>query len=290
MPRNLDIATLRSFVAVADTGGVTRASVQMNLTQSAVSMQLKRLEEQFGLSLLDRSARTIALTSQGEQLLVYARRLLELNDEAWGRMTNKAFEGEIAFGAPHDVIYPHIPGVLQRFAAEYPRVRVMLRDATSKDLKAMFTRGEMDLIMTTERGLDSGGETLAQERLAWIGAARGNAWRQRPIPLAAVSGCMFRQTSIEALEERDLSWRMAAESDTLTAVEASVSADLAIQAQLEGTITARFEVIRHGGALPRLPVYCINMYVGNGPRSDLSCRLAEFLRQAYCCAESVAAE
>ena len=98
MPRNLDLTALRSFTAVADAGGVTRAAAQLNLTQSAVSMQLKRLEESLGLQLLDRSARRIALTAQGEQLLAYARRLLALNDEAWGRLTHPAFEGVLDFG------------------------------------------------------------------------------------------------------------------------------------------------------------------------------------------------
>ena len=122
MLRNLDLTALRSFTAVADAGGVTKAAAQLNLTQSAVSMQLKRLEESLGLPLLDRSARTIALTAQGEQLLGYARRLLALNDEAWGRLTHPAFEGAIDVGAPHDIIYPQVPRVLQRFVAEYPRV------------------------------------------------------------------------------------------------------------------------------------------------------------------------
>ena len=140
MPRNLDLTALRSFAAVADAGGVTRAAALLNLTQSAVSMQLKRLEESLGLALLDRSARTIALTAQGEQLLAYARRLLALNDEAWGRLTHPAFEGVIDFGVPHDIIYPHVPGVLQRFAAAYPRVKLQLHSLYTSGLKEQLAR------------------------------------------------------------------------------------------------------------------------------------------------------
>ena len=98
MPRNLDMTALRSFVAVAEAGGVTRAAGFLNLTQSAVSMQLKRLEENLGQNLLDRSARQIALTAQGEQLLGYGRRMLALNDEVYSRLTDKSFEGEITLG------------------------------------------------------------------------------------------------------------------------------------------------------------------------------------------------
>ena len=104
MPRNLDLTALRSFVAVADAGGVTRAAGLLNLTQSAVSMQIKRLEEALGLTLLDRSRRGVALTAEGEQLLRYARRMVALNDEAVARMTANEYEGEITLGVPHDVV------------------------------------------------------------------------------------------------------------------------------------------------------------------------------------------
>jgi DNA-binding transcriptional LysR family regulator len=115
MARNLDITALRSFVAVADCGGVTRAAGYLNLTQSAVSMQLKRLEESLDSHLLDRSARTIALTASGEQLLSYARRMLELNDEVYGRLTAQEYEGEIVLGVPHDIVYPSIPRCCNSF-------------------------------------------------------------------------------------------------------------------------------------------------------------------------------
>ena len=111
--RNLDVTTLRSFVAVAEAGGVTRAAGFLHLTQSAVSMQLKRLEELLGLELLDRSGRTIALTASGEQLLVYARRMVALNDEVMTRLTDQAYDGQIALGVPHDIIYPVIPQVFK---------------------------------------------------------------------------------------------------------------------------------------------------------------------------------
>jgi DNA-binding transcriptional LysR family regulator len=107
--RNLDITTLRSFVAVADSGGVTRAAGFLHLTQSAVSMQLKRLEELLGLELLDRSGRTIALTASGEQVVAYARRMIALNDEMIARLTDQSHEGVISLGVPHDIVYPAIP-------------------------------------------------------------------------------------------------------------------------------------------------------------------------------------
>ena len=281
MARNLDLTALRSFVAVSDAGGVTRAAAQLNLTQSAVSMQLKRLEDSLGQPLLDRSARTIALTAEGEQLLGFARRMLALNDEAWGRMTNQAFEGEITIGVPQDVMYPHIPRVLQRFAQEYPRVRVMLQSDVTIDLKARFARNEVDLIIATEAEAEPGGELLDRQPLVWVGAPNGQAWRARPVRFGSTARCMFRRPAIEALEAAGVPWQLAVDSVSCSAVEVSVTADLGIFVQLAGSIPARCEEIRHGGALPVLPDFSITMYVNDGPRAALTERLAGFMRQAY---------
>jgi DNA-binding transcriptional LysR family regulator len=290
MTRNLDLTALRSFVAVADAGGVTRAAAQLNLTQSAVSMQLKRLEESLGLALLDRSGRTIALTAQGEQLLAYARRLLALNDEAWGRLTHPAFEGMVNLGVPHDIIYPHIPGVLRQFAAEYPRVRLQLHSLYTSGLKELFARGEMDLILTTEVGIDSGGEALACDPLVWTGAPGGQAWKARPLRFGSCTQCVFKRPALEALEAAGIPWELAVDSVSTQAVEASVSADLAVSVQMSGAVPAHSEIVRHGGALPELPLHYVNMYVGTGARSAVAQRLATLIRQAYGVAESLAAE
>jgi DNA-binding transcriptional LysR family regulator len=286
MARNFDLTALRSFMTVADAGGVTRAAGQLNLTQSAVSMQLKRLEDALGRPLLDRSGRGIALTAEGEQLVGYARRMLALNDEAWGRMTNQAFEGEINFGVPHDVIYPHVPRVVQRFAAEYPRVRVRLHSHYTADLKEMLPRGEMDLIMTTETEVGPGGETLKREPLVWAGAQGGQIWRARPVRFASVTRCMFKRTAIEALEAAGTPWELVVDSVSFSAVEASVAADLGIFVHLRGSVPSICEEIRHGGALPELPDYLVNMYLGGtGRRAELAARLAAEVRAAYCCPE-----
>ncbi|WP_380053449.1 LysR family transcriptional regulator [Falsihalocynthiibacter sp. SS001] len=281
MPRNLDLTSLRSFVAVAEAGGVTRAAGFLNLTQSAVSMQLKRLEESLDLSLLDRSARTIALTAAGEQLLTYARRMLALNDEVFVRMTDQAYEGEIVLGVPHDIVYPAIPEVLRRFNAEYPRMRVHLLSSFTVGLKEKFQRGEADIILTTEDGCDAGGETLMTRDLVWVGAPGGVAWRNRPLRLAYEARCMFRAAAQRALDEADIPWEMAVESDSTRTIEASVSADLAIHSVLEGMEAPHLEQIRHGGALPDLGSKKVNMFVSELATSQVAQDLAEILRQAY---------
>ncbi|MEM8787362.1 MAG: LysR family transcriptional regulator [Pseudomonadota bacterium] len=290
MPRNLDLTALRAFVTVAETGGVTRAAGQLNLTQSAVSMQLKRLEEALGQPLFDRGGRSMDLTAQGEQLLSYGRRMVALNDEVWGLMRDDALEGELRFGVPHDIVYPHVPGILQRFAAEYPRVRVELISSFTKELKVQFARGELDVILTTEGGLEPGGTTLQIQPLTWVGAPGGRAWRQRPLRLAFETNCIFRSLVQRALDDAGIAWDMVVNSDSTRTVDATVSADLAVHANIDGNASPYLTPIDHGGALPDLAQIMVNMY--QSPRSDtpLVEALAGYVRDAYGMQAAIAAQ
>lgn len=279
--RNLDVTTLRSFVAVADSGGVTRAASSLHLTQSAVSMQMKRLEELLGLDLLDRSGRTIALTASGEQLLGYARRMVALNDEVIGRLTDQAFEGEVVLGVPHDIVYPVIPRVMQRFNAAFPRVNVNLVTSNTRQLKEEFAQGAFDLILTTETGARHESETIHHMPLRWVGAVNGSAWRQEPLRLGFCRNCIFRTVSIEALDREGHNWEMALDSDSDRTVEATVSADLAVGVLLEGTQPAHQELIDHGGALPELPTQHINLYGAERVREHYVAELAELIRSGF---------
>jgi len=281
MPRNLDLTALRSFVTVADCAGVTRAAGQLNLTQSAVSMQLKRLEEALDQKLLDRSQRQIALNPAGEQLLSYARRILSLNDEAFTRLTAEEFECEIVLGVPHDIVLGYIPRMLQQFAAEFPRVRVHLVSSFTRVLKEDFAKGECDMIVTTEDGVDEGGETLRELPLVWVGAPGGCAWRRRPLPLAFEDKCFFKPVVHRALDEAGIPWAMQVSSNSSRTVEATVSADLAIHAMLEGMQPTTTEAICHGGALPELRSFRINLYGAGNVKNPAEEALADLLRRSY---------
>ncbi|WP_415403738.1 LysR family transcriptional regulator [Tateyamaria sp. SN3-11] len=285
--RNLDITTLRSFVAVAESGGVTRAAGFLHLTQSAVSMQLKRLEELLGLDLFDRSGRTIALTASGEQLLVYARRMVALNDEVITRLTDQAYEGEIALGVPHDIVYPAIPRVLKQFHAAFPRVKVQLDSSNTLRLKSEFAKGACDVILTTETGIDSGGEELCTKPLVWIGAPGGSAWRQRPLKLAFGRQCTFRPRVVEQLDEAGIPWDVVVETESDRTIEATVSADLAVHTMIEGTEPPHLDKIDHGGSLPDLPAHRINLYGATGASSEVHDALVSLLRRAFQAPEPV---
>ena len=280
VPRNLDLTALRSFMTVADTGGVTKAAGLLNLTQSAVSMQLKRLEESLGVALLERAGRGVAVTASGEQLLGYARRMLAINDEAYARLTDTGYEGEIVLGVPHDIIYPYVPTVLRRFAAEFPRMQVKLRSAPTRELLEIYGRGDCDAIITTEDQPGPGGETLAQLPLVWVGAIGGTAWRQRPLPVAFCSRCIFRSAVLRRLDDAGVQWNMVVDSELDNAVEAAVSADLAIHALAEGYYPPQCGPIDHRGALPDAGDTRIILYMAQ-PDNAVHGMLGDIIRAAY---------
>jgi DNA-binding transcriptional LysR family regulator len=281
MTRNLDLTSLRSFVTIADVGGVTRAAGVLNLTQSAVSMQIKRLEDMLGAAVLDRSFRTVGLTPAGEQLLSYARRMLALNDEVYGLLTLPQFEGEVVLGVPHDIVYPAIPQVLQRFARDFPKVKVRLLSSFTRGLREQFDRRECDVIVTTEDTVGPGGMTLTELPLVWIGAPGGQAWMQRPLPLAYEQRCIFRQGVQARLDAAGVPWVLAVDSDNTRTVEASVSADLAVHTVLEGSEPRHMVKIQHGGALPELSRIKVNLYVSAAKNGPVVERLADLIRQFY---------
>ena len=281
MRRNMDLSALRALIAIADFGGVTRAAHVLNLTQSAVSMQIKRLEESLDQVFLDRSGRGVQLTTAGDQLLGYARRIVALNDEAVSRLTHSDLEGEIVVMVPHDIVYPHVPQVLRHFQTAYPRMKVQLRAMNTRFAKSALAEGECDLILTTEQHLDPGGETLARLPLIWIGAPGGKAWRQRPLPLALGRVCAFRPKIVEALDLANVTWESAVESDSDRTQEAAVSCDMAVHALRAGTEPPPAERIAHAGALPELPSYLVNLYIAPGSTSPGVMALAELMRNAW---------
>jgi len=281
MIRNLDLATLRSLVAVVDTGGVTRAANRLHLTQSAVSMQIKRLEDALSLKVLERRGRNMHPTRDGEALVAYARRLVALNDEAVERLTTPRHEGAITFGVPTDIVHPHVPAVLIRFGRTFPRVAIRLVTGHTVDLKAAFDDGRRDVILTTERHPAPDADVLWRRSLIWTGAPGGRAWRARPLPLAFARECMFKSAVTTALEDAGIDWFDAIDTHSEDAATVSAAADIGLHADLLGSLVQGLAPIDHGGALPPLPEYCVGLYVARGGNEELARPFAELLREAF---------
>jgi DNA-binding transcriptional LysR family regulator len=241
-------------------------------------MQIKRLEEMLGQRLLERSGRGVVLTPAGEQLLGYAQKIINLNDEVYSRLTDTGWEGEIKLGVPVDIVYPGIPQVLKRMGRTHPRVKVQLFSSFTRVLKAQFAQGKMDVILTTESGVEHGGETLLDVPLRWIGAPDGQAWRQRPLRIAFARTCGFRDEALRRLDAAGQDWELAVDSDSDTTIDATVSADLAITARLDGHIAPYLAPIE-GSGLPDLGMQKVNMYVGSG-QPAITLALCNDIRQS----------
>lgn len=281
MPRNLDLSSLRSFVTVADVGGVTRAAGYLNLTQSAVSMQIKRLEESLGLTLFLRAARKLALSPEGEQLLSYGRRMLALNDEALSQLSSVCCVGEIRLGVPHDVVYPSIPGILRRMAQAYPRVRINLVSSFTILMKQDFARGAFDVMLTTEEAPDPEAEVLSSRALVWVGAPDGNAWQQRPLRLGFKDTCIFRARAQAVLEKAGIAWEMATGGESEQAVEATVAADLAVSVRMAGSIPEGMGPIGTENQLPPVGEMKLALYRAARRKDEAVDMLLSELRCAY---------
>jgi len=279
--RNLDLGTLRSFVTIADSGSMTRAAGRLFMTQSAISMQIKRLESSLGMSVFERSAQGMKPTMEGEQLLQFANQMLALNDEAMGRLTSPDYEGIVRFGAPGDVIYPHIPGILREFSRDFPRVQLKFSSARTVVLREQFEQGLQDIVLTTEKKPGKGGKIVCTTPLTWVGAEDGSAWKKRPLPLCISRNCAFRPGIIQTLDDAGIDWVDIVASDDDLAGEAMTSADLGVRAEMKNAIFADARAIEHGGQLPELPEFSIVLYSDNRAGNHLTATLAEYLARAY---------
>jgi DNA-binding transcriptional LysR family regulator len=187
----------------------------------------------------------------------------------------------VVLGVPHDIVYPVIPHVLQTFARDYPKVKVTLLSSFTRVLKAQFSRGECDIILTTEDELDQGGEVIAEQPLIWVGAPGGVAWKTRPLRLAFEHNCGFRQGVQAALDRAGIPWTMAIEGDNSRSIEAGVSADLAVHTVLAGSEPPHVERVAHGGALPELGQLKVGLYVAQPAHGPSVAAMAALIRRAY---------
>lgn len=281
MPRNLDLTALRAFMVTADTGGVTRAASLLNLTQSAVSMQIKRLEEALARPFFFRNARRLTLTPEGEQLLAYARRMLSLNDEVLARLTDTALEGELRLGVPHDILFPAIPDILRRMAQCYPRLRINLTSSFTLLMKEALARGELDIVLTTEEEPGPGGEPVASHQLVWVGAPGGCAWQARPLRLGFEETCKFRPIALAALDRAGIPWEMGFSGRSVEAVQAMIAADLALTVRMQNRFAKGSAEVPPQANLPALGGMKICLYDAGQQKGAAVEDLKGHIRAAY---------
>ena len=278
--RDIDVGLLRTFVAVAETGRMTTAARVVNLSQGAVSQQIKRLETLFGMNLFDRTADAARLTRDGEKLITQAHRLISLNDEVIEHMRKGDFSGEVRLGVPHDVVGKLMPPILRRFSQEHPNVLVTLVSETTHALRTHLRERQVDLALMTEAE-PGDRELLLTDRLVWVGSKGGDAWRRRPVAVAlGQEGCAFRALAIKALTRSGIEWRPICQVGSLEPVFATLEADMAVAPFLFRTVPDRLDVLPEGH-LPPLPVFHINLRLPSNGVTRVASELARHIREGF---------
>jgi len=229
---NLDIDVLRSFVAISETGSFTRAAERVFRSPSAISMQIKKLEETIGRSVFERDSRSISITPDGELLLGYARRMLDLNREAVARFRAPEVEGVVRIGAPDDFAEHTLPDILRRFAEIYPRVSVSVVMDGSHALRSGIESGRLDAAFINcmpGQELAPDARLVMEVPLVWAGLMGGTAHGRDPLPVAMWNqGCVWHQMAVASLESVNRTYRVAYMSGHTSGQRAAILADLAV--------------------------------------------------------------
>jgi len=281
---NLDMDVLRSFVMGFELGSFARAADRLGRSQSAISTQLRKLEEQVGQVLVQKSGRGLALTTAGEILFGHAKRILELNDEAVDMLQDAAVEGWVRLGLPQDFAESVLSAVLGRFARAHPKVRVEVRAEGTIALVERIAKGDLDLALAW--GDPSGtphAERVAELPFAWIARPdwQGTAsLGSEPLPLIAFEPpCMFRAAGIAALDQAGIPWRLAFTSPSLAGLWAAAEAGLGVTLRTRIGMPPALRVVEPASVgLPPLPSLPLSLIEAEAEPPALVKRLAEILR------------
>lgn len=247
-----DTALLRTFVAVADCGSFTNAAALLHSTQSTVSAQIQRLEEEAGRLLFERTTRSVELTPAGETLLGYARTILRLNEDARLRLTGASHAGRIRIGANEDLSDNWLPKVLSRFGRQYPEVEVEVEIGIGPKLFEKVAAEELDLAVGSLSKGSAEGRGLWADQLVWAFSASAEV--PSVLPLAFFpEPCPYREAALRALAGSQKRWRIVSTSPSLAGVRAAAMAGLALTPLPRQTIRPGLRILGTRDKMPKLP-------------------------------------
>lgn len=290
-PLHFDLAFLRSFVAGVELGSFARAADRLGRSTSAVSAQLKKLEEQAGQSLFRKEGRGLVLTPSGELLLAYARRLLELNDEAALALRGPALEGQVRLGLQEDFGEVLLPGVLGRFCRAHPKVQIEAQVARNTALLQQLCAGQLDLALLWGGGSLSDPlpwpaarrQQIASVPMRWI-ASPQLTWQVasgEPLPLVAFDReCLFQRCATQALERAGIAWRTVFTSPSLAGLWAAAAAGLGVTVRTGHGLPASVCALEADAGLPALPALSLELLYGAQKATPSIERLAALIMDA----------
>lgn len=260
----LDLDQLQTFVAIADTNSFTRAADAVFKTQSAVSMQMRRLEERIGKPLFERDGRTNRLTEDGEKLLLYARKMLQLNNETIAAFDDTQLAGHVRIGTPDDYADRFLPEIMARFSRSNPRVELSVVCEPTVNLDEMIRKGMLDIALVTQCDDKRRSEVVRTEPLLWVTSANHSVHEEAVVPLAVGRPtCVWRQSAIDVLEAARRDYRITITSWSATVLTAAVLAGLAVSVLPECALRPGMRVLGEAEGFGALPPVAIGIMRGH---------------------------
>ena len=270
MSAPLDLDQLQTFITISDTGSFTRAADEVHRTQSAVSMQMRRLEERIGKPLFEKDGRTNKLTEEGERLLSYARRMMHLNRETLAAFDDRALEGTVRIGTPDDYADRFLPEIMARFARSNPRVELTVICEPTPGLVEHIKRGNLDLAIVTHNDARGQSEVVRREPLLWVSSSNHATHEQDVLPMAfGRPTCIWRRAACDVLDQMNREYRILFTSWSATVITAAVLSGLAISVLPECALRPGMRVLGEADGFGALPDCKIGIMRGHAARPEI---------------------
>lgn len=269
---------LHTFAEIVEHGSFTQAATRIHRTQSAVSMQIRRLEEQLGCRLFERTGRTVRLTGQGQVFYDHARRILRAYREGLAAVNGRTLEGDVTVGLPDDLATSFLPRVLARFTQAFPWIRLNLVCEPSKRLIGQVAEGLIDVALVTEGEGAVSGIVVRREPLVWVSSARHDVHEHDPVPLAIFhTGDIFRRSAVERLEAQGRRARIVATSPSFAGIGAAVDAGIAIAVVFFSSLRPGWRILGQQEKFPALPDLGIVLQRSSHEQSGVVDRLIDHI-------------
>ncbi|WP_434361188.1 LysR substrate-binding domain-containing protein [Parasalinivibrio latis] len=279
--QNLDLDQLRTLVAIHDCGNFNAAAETVYRTQSAVSMQMKKLEEKLDVALFEKQGRSYTFTAQGMQLVSYARQMLALNDEVVAAFSSPEIGGEVKIGVCDDYVEQATMSYLSAFTRSYPSVQLSIFSNNSRRLATMLQRGEIDLALVNVHEELWHAEVLHHESLAWVKARDTEFPSTKPIPLAIERNCRWGRLAVERLENAGIPFRVVVHSADFQGLQAAVKAGMAVALVAKSSVSEPLEVMDLLASRIAPHIVAVGLMVKSGATSPAVLALASQIRQWY---------
>ena len=290
MTENLDIELLRTLIAIDDSGSHANAALAVHRSQSAISMQMKRLEETVKQPLFEKQGRRSVLTPHGQNLLLYARRIVKLQNEAMSTLSNPEIQGDVRLGVCDDYVSNLMPPILVSYAEQYPNVHIKLSSQSSGELIENTLRGDLDFSIVNMRDDHAEHETLIRDPLVWVCAPNKLTHEQETLPLVVENDCLWGKWAQQALDHAGKSYRLAYSTFNHAGILAFVESGLAISVMSQRTVPPTLRILREIDGFPALPQTSIGLVQKPTLLSPAARKLAEHISQQMSISLSIVAK